>query len=144
MNRIVSVIVATLLILVVLFGSLSYSFYSEKSVIQKKYEKLAETNNELVERLETREKSAKIDDKFIIESIQTNDSLSGIERDTLTKIERIEQNRSLKTDAGENENEQTKKNVVSINDKLPDDISNVLREHYNSLQRESGGDSTAR
>lgn len=139
MNKIVLGIIIILLILTATFGKLSYDFYADNRVLGQKIEKLVEKNNELDEQLRKSRESAKIDDKYTVELIQTNKTMDDIQSSTDKKIERIEQNRSLKTNAGGNSNETTKTNDISINDKLPDDISNVLREQFDSLQRARGG-----
>lgn len=135
--KVISVVFMVLLLLTITFGYLSYTFYGEKKVIQDNYDKIVQANEDLEESLKIERESSKIDDRFILESIQTNKNLSDIERGTLEKKQRIEQNREVISDV---EN----KEIIKMDDRLPDDVSNLLREHYDSLQRAQSGDNTAR
>lgn len=132
-------IVFTLILTTLLFGYGSYKFYGENVKLQDQYSDLVEINKKQKEEIDQLLKSAKIDDKYVLESLETNKNLSDVEQSTLIKIERLKH-----PSVAPSEVKKSEEITVSIDDKLPDDLSTLLREHFNSLQRQSDSVNTSR
>lgn len=118
------------------FGYLSYHYNSELGIAKGKITEFSEKNKSLRDEIKRMKASKEIDDIFTIESFDANKKLSDIERDTLSKIDAIEQNRGVKTDVQIPKVKSESKSIdeAGIDDRLPDDLTKLLHDTYSNLR----------
>lgn len=122
------------LILNLIFGYLSYQFYSEKSVAQTTLSVCQEANASLDEQIKNFQKEKVISERIISDYENGLKDISDKQCEAVTKIDRIPSNKLVKK---ENINEKTQSDEVDIDGKLPSSLVSVLTDTYNSVQVQS-------
>lgn len=122
------------LILNLLFGYLSYQFYSEKSVAQTTLSVCQEANASLDEQIKNFQKEKVISERIISDYENGLKIISDKQCEAVTKIDRIPSNKLVKK---ENINDKTQSGEVDIDGKLPSSLISVLTDTYNSVQVQS-------
>ena len=123
------------LILNLLFGYLSYQFYSEKSVAQTTLSVCQEANASLDELIKNFQKEKVISERIISDYENGLKTISDKQCEAVTKIDRIPSNKLLVKK--ENINDKTQSDEVDIDGKLPSSLVSVLTDTYNSVQVQS-------
>lgn len=114
----------------VLFGYLSYTFYSDKAVAESQLATAVDANKDLKESLDKKESACKITDVIVYEYTKEKQEVVKETDGVLNAIDKLP---SMPSQGGvspmrqENAKEQT--NIVSLDDKLPADLVRLLSEN---------------
>lgn len=112
-----------------LFGYLSYSFYSDKTVAESQLVTAVDANKDLKESLDKKETACKITDAIVSEYTKEKQEIVKETDGVLNAIDKLPSESSQvdsKPKRQENVNKQI--DVVSLDDKLPADLVRLLSE----------------
>lgn len=114
-----------------LFGYLSYSFYSDKTVAESQLDAAVDANKGLQESLDKKEGACKITDTIVSEYTKEKQEIvketDGVLND-IDKLRAVPTQVESKPKRQENVKEQTKDAPVSLDAKLGDDLVRMLSE----------------
>lgn len=114
-----------------LFGYLSYSFYSDKAVVQAQLNQAVDANKDLKESLDKKESACKVTDTIVSE-YQTEKQEIVKETDSvlneIDKLRSVPRPVEIKQKGQENAKKQTQGTYVSLDDTLPPDLVRLLSE----------------
>ena len=117
-----------------LFGYLSYSFYSDKAVADAQLATAVDANKDLEESLDKKDTACKITDVIVSDYTKEKQEIVKETDGVLSDIDRLPSipvQVESKPKRQENVKEQTadkQTNIVSLDDKLPDDLVRLLSE----------------
>lgn len=119
----------------VLFGYLSYRFYSDKAVAQSTISQLERANKELLESSGKQDTACKIADQIPSEFIEQANKLEKEKDNLLEQIDKLSS--TPKQKAEDIEGKSNDKVTISLDEPLPSELVRMLDEVHNSVQGQS-------
>ena len=112
-----------------LFGYLSYSFYSDKAVVESQLSTAVKANKDLKESLDKKETACKITDVIVSDYTKEKQEIVKETDSVLNTIDKLPSVPPKGVSSPKRqENVKEKSNVVGLDDKLPADLVRLLSE----------------